>query len=142
MAAPMRILFDSSALLKRYLPEAGRDAVLAWVQRAEPILAAPHCKLELHSAITRLSREAAVPDDLLRLTRDEIDRSFDDVEVLPMTPQLERAAIRSLEAAPVRAMDALHVGAAWLARADLFVTADRRQAAAARAMGLTTELLE
>ncbi|MEO6277634.1 type II toxin-antitoxin system VapC family toxin [Roseateles sp.] len=138
----MRILFDSSALLKRYLPEAGRDAVLAWVQKADAIMVAPHTKLELHSALARLQREAALTADSLRGTGEEIERSFADVEVLPFTPQLERAAVRALYAAPVRAMDALHVGAAWLTRADLFITADRRQAAAARAMGLPTELLE
>jgi predicted nucleic acid-binding protein len=39
-------------------------------------------------------------------------------------------------------MDALHIGAARAARVDLFVTADRRQAQAAQALGLTTELIE
>ena len=39
-------------------------------------------------------------------------------------------------------MDALHIGIAQAARVDLFVTADKRQAIAAQAMGLKTELIE
>jgi predicted nucleic acid-binding protein len=39
-------------------------------------------------------------------------------------------------------MDALHIGTAQAARVDLFVTADKRQAAAAQAVGLKTELIE
>lgn len=138
----MKIVFDTSALLKRYLPEAGRDAVLALVQRADPLVAAPHCKLELHSALSRLVRESSVSASQLQATHEEIERSFSDVDVQPWTPSLERTAIRALSVAPLRAMDALHVAAAVSARADLFVTADRRQAAAARAMGLNTEYLE
>lgn len=137
----MKIVFDTSALLKRYLPEQGREAVLAWVNRAAPLVAAPHCKLELYSALARLAREGLVAEEPLRLTREAIEHSFTDIDVLPLTPQLERATIRALEAAPLRTVDALHVAAAWLARADLFVTADRRQAAAARAFGLNVEPL-
>jgi uncharacterized protein len=138
----MKMLLDSSALFKRYVDEPGRASVLACMGRARSLLVAPHCRVELHSALTRLGREGRFDANALRLTRAEIDSSFEHVDVLPFTPNLERAAIQALEAAPLRAMDALHVATALIGRVDLFVTADRRQAAAARALGLPTELLE
>ena len=47
-----------------------------------------------------------------------------------------------MEVSRLRAMDALHIGTAKAAYVDLFVTADKRQAAAAQAVGLKTELIE
>ena len=42
----------------------------------------------------------------------------------------------------LRAVDALHIGTAQVAGVDLFVTADRKQAAAAQASGLKTQLID
>ena len=137
----MRILFDTSALLKRYLPEPGRDAVLEWVGQARPAVAAPHCKVEIYSALSRVRRDTGAGEDAYRRTCAEVERNFSDFEVISLTPVLERAAIRSLESSPMRAMDALHVGAAIVAGVDLFVTADIRQYEGAQAAGLKAVLL-
>ena len=55
---------------------------------------------------------------------------------------MERYAIAAMRMATLRGMDALHIGSAQAANVDLFVTADRRQAQAAQAVGLKTELIE
>jgi predicted nucleic acid-binding protein len=136
------MVLDTSALFKRFVDEPGRERVLAVMASAETLMAAPHCKLELHSALVRLGREGRLDEALLRTTREAIELSFEEVDILPFTPSLERAAIRALEAGPLRAMDALHVATALIGRADLFVTADRRQAEAAVASGLKTQLIE
>lgn len=47
-----------------------------------------------------------------------------------------------MQRARLRGMDALHIGSAQAAAVELFVTADRRQADAARSAGLLTELIE
>ncbi len=138
----MRILFDTSALLKRYLPERGREAVLGLVAQASPIVAAPHCKLEIYSALNRVRRETGATDEAYRLTCAEVERNFSEFDVVAMTPMVERASIRALEASPMRAMDALHVGAAVAAGVDLFVTADFRQFQGAQAAGIKATLLQ
>ena len=53
------------------------------------------------------------------------------IDVHPVSPEIEALA-----------MEALHIGTAQVARVDLFVTADRKQALAAQAAGLKTELIE
>lgn len=138
----MRILFDTSALLKRYLPEVGRDAVLEWIGHARPVVVAPHCRIELYSALNRVRRDTGASSQAYRATCEEVERNFVEFDVVPMTTVLERASIRALEASPLRGMDALHVGAAVVAGVDLFVTADIRQYKGAVAMGLKATLLE
>jgi predicted nucleic acid-binding protein len=138
----MKILFDTSALLKRYLPESGREAVLALVAQAMPVVAAPHCKLELYSALNRVRRETQASDTSYRDTCAEVERNFDEMQIVPMSASVERSAIRALEAGAMRGMDALHVGAALSAGVDLFVTADIRQFNGAQALGLHATLLK
>ena len=138
----MKILFDTSALLKRYLPEKGRDAVLQLIAQAAPAVAAPHCKVELYSALNRVRRETQADEISYRGTCDEVERNFADMDIMPLSAHVERAAIRALEASPMRGMDALHVGAALVAGVDLFVTADIRQFNGAQAFGLRATLLK
>lgn len=138
----MKLLVDTSALFKRFVNEAGQDAVETAIAEADTLVVAPHCKLELLSAAMRLRREGRLDTAAWQKVCDEIEASLEEVEVLPLTPSLERRAIQALDAAPLRAMDALHVAGAAMARVDLFVTADRRQALAAKAFGLTTQLIE
>ena len=138
----MKIFFDTSALLKRYLPESGRDAVLALVSSATQAVAAPHCKVELYSALNRVRRETQASETSYRDTCAEVERNFSDMEVQPLSASVERNAMRALEASAMRAMDALHVGAALAAGVDLFVTADIRQFNSAQALGLNATLLK
>ena len=140
--AGMKILFDTSALLKRYLPESGREAVLMLVASATTAVAAPHCKVELYSALNRVRRETQASETSYRDTCAEVERNFSDMEVLPLSASVERFASRALEASAMRAMDALHVGAALAAGVDLFVTADIRQFNGAQALGLNATLLK
>jgi predicted nucleic acid-binding protein len=138
----MKILFDTSALLKRYLPESGRETVLALVEGATQAVAAPHCKVELYSALNRVRRETQASETSYRDTCAEVERNFSDMVVLPLSASVERYAIRALEASAMRGMDALHVGAALAAKVDLFVTADIRQFNSAQALGLKATLLK
>lgn len=138
----MRILFDTTALLKRYLPEPGREALLGWVAQARPAVAAPHCKAELYAALTRVRRDTGASDEAYRLTCDEVERNFGDFDVVPMSAVLERAAIRTVEASALTASDALHIAAGLAAGVDLFVTADARQYQGALSVGLKSALLE
>ncbi|MEN9664079.1 MAG: hypothetical protein RLZZ326_442, partial [Planctomycetota bacterium] len=60
-----------------------------------------------------------------------------DASIIDLTPEVIAESIAAIKASPLRAADALHVAAAKVWRADLFVTADDRQLTAARKAGLT-----
>ena len=137
----MRVLFDTSALYKRYNIEAGRDQVLVAGDRASEVMVAAHCRAEIASALNRNRHDGLLnADDYVQIMR-AVHGDFTDFTLVAMDAQVEAHAISVMEKSRLRAMDALHVGTAQAARVDLFVTADRRQALAAEAVGLKTELI-
>ncbi|MFM9899778.1 MAG: type II toxin-antitoxin system VapC family toxin [Polaromonas sp.] len=138
----MNVLFDASALFKRYSGEAGVLRVLQLQAQATEVTAAVHCKTEVASALTRQWREGSFSDAEYDRMMTAIHADFDELTVMPLSAQAERSAIAAMRVATLRGMDALHIGTAQAARVDLFVTADKRQATAAQAMGLKTELIE
>ena len=138
----MNILFDASALFKRYTGEAGVDRVVQLQATASAVTAAVHCKTQVASALTRQWREGAFSNEEYDRVLANIHADFDELTVMPLAGQAERYAIAAMRLASLRGMDALHIGTAQAAQVDLFVTADKRQAAAARAVGLKTELIE
>ena len=138
----MNILFDASALFKRYSGEAGVDRVLQLQAAASAVTAAVHCKTEVASALTRQWREGAFSDGEFARVLADIHADFDELAVMPLSGPVERYAIAAMRLASLRGVDALHIGTAQAAGVDLFVTADKRQAAAALAVGLKIELIE
>ncbi len=135
-------MFDASALTKRYASEAGRNRVLALFASASELLVAAHCKTEVASALLRRRREGSLPVSEFDRAWDAAQSDVADMTLVPLDARVERFAFAAMEQGPLRGMDALHVGSAIAARVDLFVTADKRQAQVARAMGVATELIE
>lgn len=138
----MNILFDASAMFKRYSGEAGARRVLQLQSSASAVTAAVHCKTEVASALSRQWREGAFSDQEYERVLADIHADFAELAVMPLSSQAEQYAISAMHLVTLRSMDALHIGTAQAAHVDLFVTADRRQAAAAQAVGLKTELIE
>ena len=136
-----RLMFDASALTKRYASEAGRNRVLALFASASELLVAAHCKTEVASALLRRRREGSLPVAEFDRAWDAAQSDVADMTLVPLDAHVERFAFAAMERNPLRAMDALHIGSALSARVDLFVTSDRKQAVAARAMGLQTEYI-
>ncbi|CAN7373413.1 type II toxin-antitoxin system VapC family toxin [Polaromonas sp. LjRoot131] len=137
-----RLMFDASALTKRYASEAGRDRVLSLFETASELLVAAHCKTEVASALLRRRRDGSLPAPEFDRAWTAAQRDVADMTLVPLDEHVERFAFAAMEHGPLRGMDALHVGSALASRVDLFVTADRRQAQVARGMGLATELIE
>lgn len=137
-----RLMFDASALTKRYASEAGRDRVLMLFGAASELLVAAHCKTEVASALLRRRRDGSLPAPEFDRAWAAAQRDVADMTLVPLDSHVERFAFAAMEQGPLRCMDALHVGSALASRVDLFVTADRRQAQVARGMGLATELIE
>lgn len=138
----MKLLFDSSALFKRYAGERGVKRVSELHERATSVVLAAHCYTEMVSALTRQWREGAFDEAEYRRVRATMRDDFDVYQVEALSRAVEDFAVAAMVQVSLRAMDALHIGSAQAARVNLFVTADRRQASAAQAVGLKTELIE
>ncbi len=132
----MRIFFDTSALVKRYVEENGSDQVQTLCDQAESIVLSIICLPELISALCRLRRETSVTLEDYQYIRQMIVMDVADMDICPMTPEVMRHTLRCLETHSLRAMDAIHLGCALASAPERFVSADQRQLQAARAEGL------
>lgn len=135
----MRVFFDSSAFVKRYVREAGTEAVLAWCDRASEIGLSGIALPEIISAFCRLRREDKIDDAQYRQLKSMLLADIEDAAICDLTPEVLAQSIVSLETNVLRGMDAIHIGSAVALKADVFVSADQRQRDAANRAGLRVE---
>lgn len=137
----MRVFFDTSAFVKRYVAEAGTDAVLEWCDRATEIGLSGIALPEIVSAFCRLRRESRITDAQYRQLKSLLLVDIEDAAMCDLTPAVLAQTILALENNVLRGMDAIHVGSAVALQADVFVSADQRQLAAAVRAGLRAEMV-
>lgn len=135
--------FDTSALIKRYVDEAGRREVLQLLRRYDCVTSAV-LPVEIRSALRRRVSEGTLDEERVPeiLKRFATDRAF--WTLVEVSNDVLGAAETLVATHPLRTLDAIHVASAQLfsariAAPDLvFVSADARQTAAATAVGMTT----
>jgi len=138
----MRVFFDSSAFAKRYIAdERGTEEVIAWCERADELALSVIVVPELVAAFCRLRRDGRISVPQYRRLKDDFMADIADALICDTTPQMLQHAVAALERQPLRGMDAIHLGAAVACAADLFVSADRRQCAAAKSIGLAVSTI-
>jgi len=137
----VRLFLDTSALIKRYVTEPGSERVLELSAEADALAVSVVALPEAISTLRRLVRETRLTEAHYRALKAAITQDLADADVCDLTPSALRYAVRCLERNPLRALDAVHVGCARVYRPDRFLSADRRQSAAARNEGLPVELV-
>lgn len=137
----MRILLDTSALYKRYALEGGSAQVQSVCEQADGIVLAAHCMTEIASVFARHLHDGAISEAQCQEALALVTGDFSEFDVQPLNPTAERHTIEAMQRSRLQAMDALHIGTAQAAGVDLFVTADREQAKAAKQAGLTVEMV-
>jgi predicted nucleic acid-binding protein len=134
---------DSSALVKKYVGEPGSQRVISLWGQSEEITCSAVGYAEVMAALHRRRREGTLSrprlHSLIRLVRDDW-ASLSRIEV---SDALNGLIERLVASHGLRGVDAIHLASALSLRGEaadvLFVCADRRLAAAARAEGLTVE---
>jgi hypothetical protein len=137
----MRVFFDTSAFVKRYIEEPGTAEVIEICRQAQNLVLCVICLPEMISTLNRLVREGKLTVEDYRKTRDLVLKEIEDAEICYVTPDVVARTIKCLENNPLRAMDALHLGCALIVEPDLFVSSDQRQIEAAEREGLMTCLV-
>jgi len=132
----MKVFLDSSGLAKRYIRESGSEAVERVLQEAREAAISVLGPPEILSALCRLRRQTLLADAAYARAKSALFSDIEDMPIVTLTFPVVETAIRLLEEHALRTLDALHVACALEWRADLFVSADRRQLAAAEASGL------
>lgn len=137
----MKTFFDSSAFAKRYVEEAGSQAVDSMCQEATEVALSVLCVPEIISALMRRVREGHLTREEYTEAKQYLLQDIQDIAIINLVPQVVSVCTRILETSPVRAADALHVACALEWGTELFVSADKRQVSAAKKAGLHTRLV-
>ena len=132
----MRTYLDSSAFAKRFLEESGSDAVENICLRASELGLSVLTVPEIISALNRRRRERVLTRRPYEVAKRRLLEDVRDADIVNLTPDVIGSSVAVLEAGAVRTLDALHIACALEWEAGLFVSADRRQLAAAKRAGL------
>lgn len=131
---------DSSALIKRYLPEASSEAVENLIVGRTDLLVSELVITEVASALARRRRERNISVDqagsmYAALLEDAVAGYYGSI---PLSPDTHRLAERLLllSSVPLRSLDALHLALAMAGQARTILTFDSRLFEAATIAGL------
>jgi predicted nucleic acid-binding protein len=133
--------FDTSALVKQYIQEAGSKAVLELLKTGEKVYTASLTYAETHAAFSRRNREGRLTRAITRRLALQFDRDWDSYDIVNLSENVLRLARQVIYRYPVRSADAVHLASTLLlARATptprwAFVCADSRLCNAAEAEG-------
>lgn len=134
--------WDTSALVPLFIAERESARAARWLRVDPGVIVWMLTRVELLSAMARRRREDPKANRVLRTARmNLLDAWTEWTEVIDM-PAARRQAERLVETHPLRAADALQLGAALVACEGMassltFVTLDRNQAEAAEREGFT-----
>lgn len=133
--------FDASALVKRYVREAGSSTVRRLLASGTPATSRLS-EVEVASAIARRAREGAFAAPLRDRMTAALDGDLPALAVVEMIPEITAEARALLVRHPLRAGDAIQLASCLYLQRELreavpFVAFDQRLSDAARAEGLT-----
>jgi predicted nucleic acid-binding protein len=137
----VKTFFDSSAFAKRYVEEAGSQAVDSLCQEATEVALSVLCVPEIISALNRRAREGLLSGRDYTEAKQYLSEDIRDAVIVNLVPQVVSTCTKILEASPVRAADAVQIACALEWETELFVSADKRQVSAAKKAGLHTKLV-
>jgi predicted nucleic acid-binding protein len=132
----VKTFFDASTFAKRYVEENGSQLVDDICQEASELSLSVLCVPEIISALNGRIREKRLSRKDYIAVKQSLSDDVRDAVIINLTPEVIATSSSILEASPLRAMDALHIACALESGADLFVSSDKKQIAAARKAGL------
>lgn len=137
----MNLYLDTSALVKLYINEAGRDIVASEVQAAEMIVTSTVTYAEACSTFARALREGRVQEDTHRRMAAALARDWTRFTTLSVVDTLARHAGVLARRHALRGFDAIHLASALYADGVFgnvrFLAFDVRLMTAAQNAGLT-----
>ena len=133
--------YDTSALVKQYLQEAGSKLVLELLKSGEKVYTASLTYAETHAAFSRRTREGRLTRETTKRLALRFDKDWESYDIVVLSENVFRLARQMLYRDPLRSADAIHLASALLlARTSprsswSFVCADGRLCDAAKSEG-------
>jgi predicted nucleic acid-binding protein len=134
---------DSSALVPVYVPERFSKAARTAVRTASQVPFTALHQLEVTNAFEQLVGRGLITRGECRAIRTHLQEDLETQRLMPVSLDLERVFMDAAELSRMytakllaRSLDLLHVAAAHATQCTRFVSADDRQLAVAKAIGL------
>lgn len=137
------IYLDTSALIKRFVAEAGSEAVNDLVRNSPPVVTAKIAFAEVHAGLKRKHREGFLSGRDYTLSVRQFEDDWGSYIRVDLRDEILRLARDLIRQHPLRGFDAIHLASALSAKRavgeDLtFAAADVRLLRAAKSEGLTS----
>ena len=132
----MKLFFDASSFVKRYVAEPGSEAVESLCGAADEIALSILCPAEILSAVLRLQREARIHARQYAAIKSAMLADIRDVALIQIDSAVVKISINAIETSPLKALDSFHIACAMQWGPDFFVSSDIQQITAAKKMGL------
>jgi predicted nucleic acid-binding protein len=137
----LTIYLDTSAMLKRYLNEAGADETRMFIERADEIATTVITRVETASAFARLVFSHSITDAEGEKAWQEFTEDWAIVTRLQIVPQTLEKAVKVARLYHLRGYDAVHLGCALVWQDELnhpvtLITFDRNLWSAAKKAGM------
>ena len=138
----MKVFFDTSSFVKKFVEEVGSKQVDVITQTASETGLSIICFPEIISALNRKLRSNLMSQAIYLELKTEILDDISDTDIINLTPDVLNKTTHLLESNTLRSLDAIHIACALEWQADLFVSSDERQVTAATQSGLEVNLIE
>ena len=138
----MRVFFDTSSFVKRFVDEVGSNEVEQVTENASEIGLSIICFTEVISALNRKLRKEVISDEIYQELKENVLEDIQDADIINLTPSVLERTTELLESNVLRSLDAIHIACALEWEADLFASSDERQVDAAINSGLQVKLIE
>jgi len=138
----MKIFFDSSAFIKKFINEPGSRDVDEYCQQASTLGLSVICLPEMMSALNRKVREDALSLEHYFIVKEQIIEDIEDIHIINLVPEVVSRSIALLENNRLRSLDALHLSCAIIWNCELFISSDQRQILAAEYSGLPVKYIQ
>jgi predicted nucleic acid-binding protein len=138
----MILYLDSSAFIKNYILEPGRDQIIELIEEAEIIAACELAYVEISAAFERAYREQRLDAEQLQQAHLQFNEDWPATLVIGTVDRLLKEAVSLIRQFPLKAYDAMHLAAARALQQDndveiIFACFDTQLNRAARQSGLT-----
>ena len=138
----MRVFFDTSSFVKRFVEEVGSNQADDITQKSSAIGLSIICFPEIISALNRKLRSEYITEETYLDLKNAIIEDIEDADIINLTPSVLKKTTELLEENVLRSLDAIHIACALEWQSELFVSSDKRQIRAAIESGLRVEFIE
>ncbi|MDQ7048062.1 MAG: type II toxin-antitoxin system VapC family toxin [Enterobacterales bacterium] len=137
----MKLFFDSSSYIKKFIEEPGSREIDDLLQKASTLALSIICLPEIMSALNRKVREGSLTENGYQSVKQQIIEDIHDIQMINLVPEVVENSIKLLENNKLRSLEALHITCALTWNTDLFISSDKRQIIAAENSGLKVHLV-